>query len=101
MKEPSYSGATQTAGRYQVRASRAVVSFDQSAPIKLIDVGGELFQTNKVTTKLKSKHGILDNAKGELELFDGIEVDASSGMMARLSRAKIYSKENKSSPSIP
>ncbi len=95
MKDAGYSGATKDGGRYEVRSRRAVVSFDQSAPIKLIDVTGELFQTNNVTTKLKSKHGILDNAKNELELYDGIEVDASSGLMARLVRAKIYSKENK------
>ena len=58
-------------------------------------------QTDKVTTKLKAKHGLFDNAKGELELFDGIEIDGSNGMMARLSRATIYSKESRSSPSDP
>ena len=95
MKDAGYSGTTKDGGRYEVRSRRAVVSFNQNTPIKLIDVSGELFQTNNVTTKLKSKHGILDNPKGELELYDGIEVDASSGLMARLVRAKIYNKENK------
>jgi lipopolysaccharide export system protein LptA len=46
-------------------------------------------------TKLKAKHGLFDNAKGYLELLDGIEIDGSSGVMARLSRAMIYSKEGK------
>jgi LPS export ABC transporter protein LptC/lipopolysaccharide transport protein LptA len=95
MKNAGYTGTTKDGGRYEVRARRAMVSFDQNAPIKLIDVSGDLFQTNNVTTRLKSKHGILDNAKNELELYDGIEVDASNGLMARLVRAKIYSKESR------
>jgi lipopolysaccharide transport protein LptA len=95
MKEPSYFGVTSDGGHYQVRAKRAVVAFNQSAPVKLIDVGGDLVQTDKVTTKLKAKHGLLDNAKGELELFDGIEIDSTNGMVASLSRATIYSKESR------
>jgi lipopolysaccharide export system protein LptA len=95
MKEPSYFGVTSDGGHYRVRAKRAVVAFNQSTPIKLVDIGGDLVQTNKVTTKLKAKHGLFDNAKGELELFDGIEVDATNGLMASLSRATLYSKENR------
>ena len=50
---------------------------------------------NDVATKLKAKHGLLDNAKSELELYDGIEIDASNGMKARMSRAMVYSKEHR------
>src|SRR5262249_443151 len=50
---------------------------------------------NSVVTKLKAKHGLFDNAKSELELFDGIDIDASNGLKARLSRAMVYSKENR------
>ena len=95
MKDPVYFGVTKEGGRYQVRAKRAVVSLNQNAPIKLIDVSGELTEANKAVTKLKAKHGLFDNAKGELELFDGIEIDGSTGMVARLSRAMIYQKENR------
>ena len=73
-----------------MRAKRAVVSLNQNAPIKLIDVSGEMTETNKAITKLKAKHGLFDNAKGELELFDGIEIDSTNGMVARLSRATMY-----------
>ena len=52
-------------------------------------------QANNVITKLKAKHGLLDNAKSELELYDGIEIDASNGMKARMSRATVYSKEHR------
>jgi lipopolysaccharide transport protein LptA len=96
MKDPSYFDITSD-GRYEVRAKRAVVAFGQNknAPIKLIDVSGDLTQTTGTVTRLKAKHGLFYNAKGELELFDGIEIDGSNGVMARLSRAMIYSKEGR------
>ena len=95
MKDPVYFGVNKDGGRYQVQAKRAVVSFNQGAPIKLIDVSGDLIQTSKVVTKLKAKHGLYDNAKGELELFDGIDIDSTNGLVARLSRAMVYSKESR------
>jgi LPS export ABC transporter protein LptC len=94
MKDPSYFDATKD-GRYEVRAKRAVVPFNQNAPIKLIDVSGELTQNSGTVTRLKAKHGLLENKKGELELFDGIEIDGTNGVMARLSRAMFYTKEGK------
>lgn len=95
MKNPSYFGVTKDGGRYEVRAKRAVVEFNQQAPIKLFDVDGDLVQINDVTTKLKANRGLLDNAKGELELFDGIEIDGSNGLSARLFRATVFSKEHR------
>ena len=95
MKNPSYFGVTKDGGRYEVRAKKAVVEFNKEAPIKLIDIDGDLMQANDVTTKLKAKHGLLDNAKSELELYDGIEIDASNGMKARMSRAMVYTKEHR------
>lgn len=96
MKNPSYFDTTSD-GRYEVRARRAIVSFGQKkdSPIKLIDVSGEMVKKNGEITKLKAKNGLFDNAKGELELYDGIEIDGSSGVVARLMRARIYSKEGK------
>lgn len=95
MKDPVYFGLTKEGGRYQVRAKRAEVSFNQNQPIKLIDITGEMTETNNVVTKLKAKHGLFDNAKGELELFDGIEIDSTNGMVARLKRAMMYQKESR------
>jgi LPS export ABC transporter protein LptC len=95
MKNATYFGLTKDGGRYEVRAKKAIVEFNKEAPIKLIDIDGDLLQANDVTTKLKAKHGLLDNAKSELELYDGIEIDASNGMKARMSRAMVYSKEHR------
>jgi lipopolysaccharide transport protein LptA len=95
MKDPVYFGVNKDGGRYRVQAKRAVVGLNQNAPIKLIDINGELLQSGNAVTKLKAKHGLFDNPKGELELFDGIEIDGSNGLTARLSRAMIYSKESR------
>ena len=95
MKNPTYFGLTKDGGRYEVRAKKAIVAFNKEGPIKLIDIDGDLLQANDVTTKLKAKQGLLDNTKSELELYDGIEIDASNGMKARMSRAMVYSKEHR------
>ena len=95
MKDPTFSDPTSD-GRYEVRAKRAVVAFSpQNAPVKLIDISGELIQTSGTVTKLKAKHGLYEKSKAELELFDGIEIDGSSGLIARLSRATVYTKQSK------
>jgi LPS export ABC transporter protein LptC/lipopolysaccharide transport protein LptA len=95
MKNPKYFGLTKDGGSYEVRAKKAIVEFNKEAPIKLIDIDGDLLQPNNVVTKLKAKHGLLDNAKSELELYDGIEIDATNGLKARMSRAMVYSKESR------
>jgi lipopolysaccharide transport protein LptA/LPS export ABC transporter protein LptC len=95
MKNPSYFGQTKDGGHYEVRAKKAIVEFNHEAPIKLTDIDGDLVQTSAVVTKLKAKHGLLDNAKNELELFDGIDIAASNGLRARLTRAMVYAKENR------
>lgn len=95
MKNPKYFGLTKDGGSYEVRAKKAIVEFNKEAPIKLIDIDGDLLQPNNVVTKLKAKHGLLDNAKNELELYDGIEIDATNGLKARMTRAMVYSKEHR------
>ncbi len=95
MKNPKYFGVTKDGGRYEVRAKQAIVTFNQQAPIKLIGIDGDLVQPNNVVTKLSARHGLLDNAKSQLELYDGIEIDASNGLKARMSRATVYSKEHR------
>ena len=95
MKGPTYFGVTKDGGRYEVRAKRAIVAFNRDAPIKLIDIDGDLVQPNNVVTNLKATHGLYDNAKSELELFDGIDIKGSNGLVARLTRAMVYSKEHR------
>jgi len=83
----------------EAKMARLAEAFDKDplagTPIKLIDVSGELTQNNGTVTRLKAKHGLLENKKGELELFDGIEIDGTDGTTARLKRAMYYSNEGR------
>ena len=94
-EEPqAISASPRTAAATRCAPSGPCSSFNPKAPIKLIESTATSCRPSNVVTKLKSKHGLLDNTKGELELFDGIEIDASNGMRARMSRAMVYSKEH-------
>jgi lipopolysaccharide transport protein LptA/LPS export ABC transporter protein LptC len=95
MKNPSYFGVMKDGGRYEVRAKHAIVDFDQSQPTKLFDIDGDLIQPTGVKTKLWAKQGLLDNKTNELELFNGIDIAATNGMKAKLSRATVYTKAQK------
>ncbi|RTL72889.1 MAG: LPS export ABC transporter periplasmic protein LptC [Hyphomicrobiales bacterium] len=95
MKNPSYFGTTQDGGKYEIRAKKAILEFNQNAPVKLVDIDGDMIQANNVKTVVRARRGLYDNNKSELTLFDGIEIDSSNGMKARLTEATIYSKESK------
>ena len=95
MKNPSYFGVTKEGGKYEVRAREAAVDFTMTGPVKLEGIDGDLLEANGVKTRLIATRGALDNKKGELELFDGVDVDASNGMRAQLERAMIYTKEHR------
>ena len=95
MKNPSYFGVTKENGKYEVRAREAAVDLAMTGPVKLEGIDGDLLQANGVKTILKATRGTLDNKKGELELYDGVDVDASNGMRTQLDRAMIYTKEHR------
>ena len=95
MKNPKYFGVTKENGRYEVRAREAVVDLAMTGPIKLEGIDGDLTQANGVKTLLKATRGILDRQKSELELYDGVDVDATNGMRAQLDRALIMTKEHR------
>lgn len=95
MRNPSYVGTTKDGGKYEVRAKKAILEYKPDAPIKLVDIDGDMTQANNVKTYVKARHGRYDNGKGILELFDGIEIDSTNGMRARLSEATMYSRESR------
>jgi lipopolysaccharide transport protein LptA/LPS export ABC transporter protein LptC len=95
MKNPNYFGVSKDGGKYEVRAAEAAVDFAQTGPIRLTTIDGDLTQPSGVVTKLQAGKGLLDQKKNELELFDGVNIDASNGMQAYLKRAMIYTKENR------
>jgi len=95
MRNPSYFGTTKDGGKYEVRAKKAILEYKPDAPIKLMDIDGDMTQANSVKTYVKARRGLYDNNRGILQLFEGIEIDSSNGMRARLAEATMYSKENR------
>lgn len=95
MKNPSYFGVGADGSRYEVRAREAAVDLAQTGPIRLSGIDGDLFQTNGVVTRLKATQGTLENASGRLELFDGVDIEGTDGLRARLRSAEILTKENR------
>jgi lipopolysaccharide export system protein LptA len=95
MKNPRYFGVTKENGKYEVRAREAIVDLAMTGPVKLEGIDGDLTQANGVRTLLKATRGILDRQKSELELYDGVDVDATNGMRAQLERAMILTKEHR------
>jgi LPS export ABC transporter protein LptC len=95
MKDVSYAGAAKDGSKYDVRAKEAAVDFAQTGPVRLDFIDGDLFQPSGIATKLKSRRGELDNKKGEMDLFDGVEIDSSNGLRARMKSAKVFNKEHR------
>jgi len=95
MKNLTYFGVTKDGGKYDVRAKEAAVDFAQTGPVRLDFIEGDLTQATGVVTRLKSRRGMLDNKKGEMELLDGVEISSSNGLAARLHSAKVFNKDHR------
>jgi lipopolysaccharide export system protein LptA len=95
MKGVKYTGVGKDGGRYDVKAKEAIVDVLQKGPMKLGSIDGDLTQTSGVITRLKATRGSVDNASGEIDLADGVEIDASNGLRARLKSAKVFNKQNR------
>ncbi|HVY42282.1 MAG TPA: LPS export ABC transporter periplasmic protein LptC [Hyphomicrobiaceae bacterium] len=95
MENPKYDGYGKDGTRYQVRARNAVTDLKMSGPVRLNDIDGDLVQQTGTLTKVTANWGLLDQKKNELELYEKINIDSSNGMTARLTRATIYTKENR------
>lgn len=101
MENPKYDGFGTDGTRYQLRAKTAVTDIKMSGPIRLNEIDGDLVQQTAATTHLKANWGSFDQKKNVLELYEKIDIDGSSGMTARLTRATVYTKENRVVSSEP
>jgi lipopolysaccharide transport protein LptA/LPS export ABC transporter protein LptC len=95
MENPKYDGFGKDGTRYQLRAVTAVTDLKMSGPIRLNDIDGDLVQQTGAVTKIRASWGTFDQKKNELELYEKIDIDGSTGMKARLTRATVYTKENR------
>lgn len=95
MENPKYDGFGKDGTRYQLRAVTAVTDLKMSGPIRLNEISGDLVQQTGAVTKIHANWGTFDQKKNELELYEKIDIDGSTGMKARLTRATVYTKENR------
>jgi lipopolysaccharide export system protein LptA len=95
MADPRYSGFGKDGSEYRVHAKSAVTDLAMAAPIRLEVIDGEIRQPNGVVTRLSADRGTYDQKKDLLELYDRIDVDATNGMKARLTRATVFAKESR------
>ncbi len=95
MSGVKYTGQAKDGSRYDVRARDAAVDFAQTGPVKLNFIDGDLVQSNGVVTKLKSRAGVVDNKKGEMDLTDGVDIVSTNGLRATMKSAKVFNKENR------
>lgn len=95
MHNPQYEGYGNDGSRFSVSARTAEQDVAQKGPIRLSTIEGNIIQPNKTAITLRSTRGLFNSEASELELFDAIEIRSSDGMAARLSRAKVFTKENR------
>lgn len=95
MINPNYRGQTKDGGQFEVRAREATVNLAMTGPITLDHVEADLVDAKGVTTKVTGLKGVVDRAKSTIDLTDGVTLDASNGMTARMQRAHINTKENR------
>jgi lipopolysaccharide transport protein LptA len=95
MTDPRYNGFGKDGSEYKVHARTAVTDIRMAAPIRLDLIDGELIHPNGVVTYLNAKWGTYDQKKDLLELYESIDVDATNGMTARLTRATVLAKESR------
>lgn len=94
MHNPHYQGFNSDGGHYWVKAETAQQDLKSLTAVHLDGITGELTDAKKQKTYLTATRGIFDNKTNILELFDSINVTGDGGLNAKLTRAKIETKQN-------
>ncbi len=93
MRNASYEGFNQKDGSsYIIKAQKAVTDLIGNKPIDLFGITGNLTQKGGVETVIKAVQGNFDRKSGRLVLTNGIDVESSNGMAAKLIDAEILTK---------
>ncbi len=95
MQDPRYNGFGKDGSQFLVHAKEAVSDWRQTGPVRLNVIDGNIVQPSGEVIKLTADWGTFDQKKDLLELYDRIDIDGSTGMKARLTRATVYTKESR------
>ncbi|MEO0670853.1 MAG: LPS export ABC transporter periplasmic protein LptC, partial [Pseudomonadota bacterium] len=93
MRNPRYEGFNKDGSQYVVTAKTATSDFQAKGPIALEAISGKIIEPNRTVTKIAATRGTYDQASGQLSLRDGIEIESTSGLAAKLSTAQIDPKQ--------
>ena len=95
METPKYDGFSKDGSHYEIRAREAITDLKQTGPVRLNVIDGDITQPTGVMTYLKANWGTYDQKKDVLELYEKVDIDGSTGMKARLTRATVHTKESR------
>ncbi|MEL7303700.1 MAG: LPS export ABC transporter periplasmic protein LptC, partial [Pseudomonadota bacterium] len=93
MRNPRYEGFNKDGSQYVVTAKTATSDFQAKGPIALEAINGKITEPNRTVTTIAATRGTYDQASGQLSLRDGIEIESTSGLAAKLSTAQIDPKQ--------
>ncbi len=93
--DPRYSGFDKQGGEFEVKAATAEQDHKLKGFVRLKAIDGKMRDASRVTTTVKSPRGTMDTNTNILELYERVDVVASNGMSAELTRATVHAKENR------
>jgi len=94
MDNPRYDGFTKDGGSYFVTARTARQDFDTPEVIVLNAISGEMVDPKKQKTVLSATGGSYHTEESILELAGDIKIDGDDGTKARLTRARIDTRQS-------
>ena len=94
-KDPRYTGFDKNGGEFEVRAATAEQDLKQRGFVRLKTIDGKMLDVSRQVTTMKAVRGTLDTNTNVLEMYEKIDVAAYNGMTAELTRATVYTKENR------
>jgi len=95
MQTPRYSGVSRHGSRYEIQAREAVTDLKMSGPVRLNGITATITQPGGVVTTMTAPWGTYDTKTEVLELYEKIDIDGSTGLRVRMTRATIFNKEGR------
>lgn len=95
MVNPSYKGAHEKYGAYDVRADSGLQQITDPSVITFDKITADLVSPQNEKTTLTAPSGIFHSKKGELTFDNGVIIDGEAGIAGQLKKATAYMKENR------
>ncbi len=94
MTNPRIKGQNKTQGKYDVRAVSATQTIADPDTLNLNEIDADVINQSGETTKLKAPGGIYRSKLEEMVFNQGVVIERSSGLIARLKSASAFFAKN-------